>query len=461
MTLALSIMLSLSLPVSAFQIDTDSDLSLSNGSVVKLKKSTIQSTLANSDSLLPTNEANEADIRVDGISVDENSIVINGTYEHTPFTFNGDVYKSSLFDEDNLIYVCDLSENNDSLTANYCEITTSNSSTSITGIYEDNTDIFKLYFTDSEGNLVLYESDLDSLNINGINSISTTEATSAEIDTAWFTTVLDPIETSERTLDSFTDEEIAADEGLQEIFNQIYSTKTRSSNNYTWSGSVYTSTYKVGTETFVYRACPYFEGNIGDVPQYGTTQWTTALKLSESVTVDGTVANQYTNIYYLKNMHCEMGAGTNTELISRTLGGSYVRVVAGTVSVNFAGLLAKVINTSTGTTAASTILSWISTINYTSSSVENVNTGYATLADNTRVVGVSAESNAIINDASHQISVWPTAQTMSASGSANVSAPCVIRWSFDLYSSSGDGGLIKSFSGSSAQKTIYYIANAS
>lgn len=401
-------------------------------------------------------------VEVRSVTVNSDGIIIEGSYDDTEFRFCGDIYTSSLCTDDNISYVADLTDTNGTFTSQYCEITTTDTGNALFNEELDNSPVFKLYFTTTDGDFVACESTIDELTITGLDGISGKEGPDATIDSAWFVTVLEPYEVSERPLDSFSQSEIDADEGLVAIFTNIYGHQTaRVSNSYLWAGNVYSQSFKVGTETIIYRACPSFSGSIGDVPKSGSDEWSSCLTLSESVTVNGTVSNNYTNIYSLKNMHCEIGAGTDTCLTSRQISGTYVTSAKGTTKVNFTGVLAKIINAITGTTTATTIASWINSISYTSGT-ESITTGTKeALSANTRVVGVSAASGAYINDASHQISVYVTAKTMSNYKSSNVSAPCVIRWSFDLYDSSGYGSTVKSFSGTSAQKTVYYTAVAS
>lgn len=255
-----------------------------------------------------------------------------------------------------------------------------------------------------------------------------------------------------REASSFTDEEIAADIGLQQLFEAANSHGARTTNRYSRTGTVYLTTVQLATgDVATYRSYPCAYLSVVDVGTAGSSDISSKLIITENITVNGEVETGWTNQIRYKNISCAMGCGENT-LFTGILS-SEGNTNGGKVSVDLLSLFAMIATAKAYTTAAS-ILSALSTITYDSGS-------YTTTTDlsgeNARAVGLKWKSSYYLVDDDDYLKAACSLSTEDSTKASNVSTNAASTWTFDVFY--GAGSIVAEYAGVTLSPSGEYIVN--
>ena len=228
-----------------------------------------------------------------------------------------------------------------------------------------------------------------------------------------------------RPLSSFTQEEIEETPELQQIFNEINKDVSRSINNKTTYGEIYTTTVVTDSgQTVIYRSYPKVTFSVVDVGTASSADIYSTFKVIESVNVDGDLNSGWNNAIRYKNVVGTMGCGVNTAFTDDvTLSGNSSGVLSGNVKgfINFVADL-------TGYTTVSQILSAFDTVSYSGSRVSSRDI----TSQHVRVVS-SKMDNEVLFSNDHNLTVQSSMSTVDSGKTANQSAKAVAEWTFDVY----------------------------
>lgn len=254
----------------------------------------------------------------------------------------------------------------------------------------------------------------------------------------------------QRPLLSYTEEEIASDAGLQEIFDNL-GPVTYSTTESTLQGSVYRSTVQVGGDTIRFSLYPIAHLSTGDVGTAGGTPTFTLLNIVESVTVNGTLNDDWENLIWLSNIEGAMGCGVNTTFYGYTSVHEDVFVGDETLSEVLAIIATVVSSVDYGTTAA--ILAALESFDYTG----NYRSG-TTVATNTRKIGYSWNPSIKLRDSDDCLGFQSNLLTVDSTQPANQSTTAAARWCFDVYF--GDASGSPEYSNVTITPSCNYLVNA-
>lgn len=228
-----------------------------------------------------------------------------------------------------------------------------------------------------------------------------------------------------RSLDSYTQEEIAQSPDLQQIFNELNALQPYSINTEYAYGKLYTTTVVTdGGQTVVYRSSPRVRFSVVDVGTAGSADIYSTFEVIESVNVDGNLDSGWHNAIRYKNITGAMGCGTNTAFTDEVvLSGNS----SGLMGVNIEGIIELIVNSS-GLTTASQILSVLGNITYSGGmeSNRNISSQYV------RAVGAKMDTAELFSN-DHDLTVQSSMSTVDSSGTANQSANAAVEWEYDVY----------------------------
>lgn len=401
--------------------------------ISKINSAKIQSTLCSENTSRALTKTGIS-ATLEYVKIEGASALIQGSTGSGNFNLSGQIFNSS---KDNGNYVCVLTDLGDNYTVLFCGIGTNGLSSPLSKDASTN-ELFYLYLLDANNNLLIIEEYIDNLGIE-MSDIQTNEQAEIIYDTMWFARVVAPVEESE-------------------VPNDDIPSLTRDTIRYTWTGSTYSKTYKIGKDTIVVSATPSYTGNIVDVGTSGSSNWTSTLKLNTNIKTNGVITDT-TSLYKIKNAVVSIGGGNNSCMTSRMVGGSYAEKTNGTLNTNIKGIIGKVLNTTVSLSTVSTIYSWLSNITYDSSSTTLVTGNYANLTNSTggyhHVASFKYDSNAYMNSSRHNMDFGVFVSTITSSLTKNVSTKAVIKWTFNLYY---DLDLVTSLA---PVKEVTYISNMS
>ena len=252
-------------------------------------------------------------------------------------------------------------------------------------------------------------------------------------------------------ISSYTEEDINADEGLKELFDNIASLpSTTSSHSSTISGTVYQSTVQYNGDTVKFRLYPTAELNGGDVPTAGGTPMSTDLHVFENVTINGVVNSDWENLIYLSNIKGAMGCGKNTLFSGYTQFLEDVYISDVSLLDILAIIAAPVSLADYGTSGA--IISALSVIEYSGS----YRTG-SSIGNNVREIGYKWNSKVKLRDSADCIGFQSTVITHDSTQARSVSTTAAARWEFDVYFGEATG--TPKYSGVTITPNFAYLVN--
>jgi hypothetical protein len=295
---------------------------------------------------------------------------------------------------------------------------------------------FIMYLKDSNGNMFIFEEDLDNINYD-FSGIKCSKTANSDIDIGWFLNVVK----AKRELIDFD----------QSLFPNMITEKERnidevtSSHYYIW-GPPSTISYSadIGGEHYQWLGYPYFEGYINDVPGSVHEHWTSTLKLAQSAYIDGELQD-YHNAHFFRLVGSSdnndeiigtLAAGENTRLQSRHLGYTFLK----SSQTNYAGA----IWTSVGWIAKSSAtfnaayelidnaISFFNGIDYNDEE-QVTNDSLKVLEANTRADSYKVTDSSLSICCSHQsIDLSYDVYTLNDDLTPNYDTYAAINWKFDL-----------------------------
>lgn len=257
-----------------------------------------------------------------------------------------------------------------------------------------------------------------------------------------------------RDISTFTDAEINADPGLSELFAKINRPTTYDFNEYRGTGTLYRTTVTLSSgDTAVYNLYPYCTLNVGDVPTAGDASIVTALKIVETITVNGKVETGWDNYIHLKNISVSMGCGKNTVFSQNIRVGGTGRESIVEI-IDAPALLGTAISATEFTTVAA-IISAFSAINYPSSPYYTTST--AVTDANTRAIGATWKSSLRLQNSDHELWAESSLSTQKSSLATNVSTYAATEWAYDVFY--GVGSIVPQFSNVTLSVSGSYLSN--
>lgn len=255
-----------------------------------------------------------------------------------------------------------------------------------------------------------------------------------------------------RDASTYTATEINSDPGLAELFSNISNGKTRTINETTKLGSMYTTTVTLDTgDIVIYRLMPYCTLLVSDVGTASSSDITSTLIIAESITVNG-VLTDWDNYIHLKNISISMGCGHNTSFTEYiTIGGTGRTGIVDTSTI--LALLGTAVSLTEFAIPAA-ILSAFSSISFPSD--EYVSSTAITSA-NVRAIGAQWKSNLRLQNTEHTLWAQSSLSTVDSSLEANVTTYAVAKWKFDIYY--GLGTLSPAYSNVSLIPETQYLVN--
>lgn len=286
-----------------------------------------------------TDSVQSVSLDIDDCDIAEDNIVISGTVndqnQKTTVLFEGKMFISGYKQNKKKVesYVGALSENNSKYEVLYFEIKNSTKEDDVLFSEKLKTKkCFILYLRDKEGNVFAFQEKLNKLGINA-SDLKCTEVAEGVNDKYWFVKALEP-EKSEIPFEPSMFPELDSDTANKLKQATISESKMintlRSSSNgyYNVATPVLRYSYDYGYVTYEFMAFTYFEGYINDVPNTGTTEWTSSLRIVQSARENGVINNDH-NAHFFKlqgssqsngRIQCTVAAGDNTRMQSLRLG---------------------------------------------------------------------------------------------------------------------------------------------
>ncbi len=388
------------------------------------------------------------ELYISGATVMEDSITVYGTYEDIPLIISGKLRKSTNNPNAVVVEVT----NNSILDVLYLEITTSNTGKAMFKNM-NNIPIVKLYALTPDNDMIIWEENLENTTLSSL-ALNRANYENAEgiNDILWITQIMEPTDSytieSAEVMNLIESGQITSDYRIeQSIRNEL--AVARASNDYFWAGDVHSISFSYGSDTCLIQFCPYFEGNIVDVPyNSGSANWTSGLKVSESVLVNGQLKEDLSNVFSIKNIKTKMAAGVNTKFTAAIIDGTYNK--NGSTSINISGMLGMIIDSIPG---VNKVYDWITnTISYIGSEVERGSS--LNLSNNTRAFQYSFSSDIELTDSTHYINVNSWVSSMGDSAYSDADGICGISWEFQVYRDDVD--LIRTYN---AREYVDYCIN--
>jgi len=216
-------------------------------------------------------------------------------------------------------------------------------------------------------------------------------------------------------------------------------------------GNVYTTTVQLTSgDIVVYRLYPYADLNVVDVGISGSSDISTKMFVSESVTVNGTV-NEWLNYIRLKDISCSIGCGANTVLTSDVNVRGNTQALSASSILSLIGMLVN----NAGYTTTSQILSAFSSTPFND---QNYVTTKSITTANTRAVGIKWSSSIVFNDSNDYLAGESLMASGNTSRTANLVTYAAGEWVFDVYY--GAGSLYPEYSDVALRPSGTYKVNA-
>ena len=206
-------------------------------------------------------------------------------------------------------------------------------------------------------------------------------------------------------------------------------TEVSASSDYFWAGDVHSYRFSYGSDTCLIQFCPYFEGTIVNVPsESGSAEWSSALKVAESVLINGELEEDIDNIFPIKNIRFKIAAGVNTLFTSAVLGGMCMDRNVET-PLETSGMLGTV---SDSISDVNRIYHWITdTDSYIGQEKEQRLS--LVFGKDIRAFRYTFSQDIELTDSGHFIFVNSWAACMGDSDCGTADRVCGISWEFDVY----------------------------
>ena len=255
-----------------------------------------------------------------------------------------------------------------------------------------------------------------------------------------------------RSVDSFTQEEIAQNSDLQQIFGEINNSVSRTTHDPYLYGQIYTTTIETNSgQTVVYRSTPKVTFVVVDVGDASSASIYSIFEVVETVSVDGELNYGWNNTIRYKNVTGSMGCGINTQFTNIvTLDGNS----SGTLTGNIKGLIGFFASVADCTTV-SQILSAFDAISYTGSRVSSQTISSTNAEGDVIAVGAKMDNEVLFSN-SHYLRIQSNISTTDSTKTANQSAKAAAKWTFDVYFA---GYLTPAYSNQSVSVYVDYLVN--
>lgn len=232
-----------------------------------------------------------------------------------------------------------------------------------------------------------------------------------------------------RMLSEFSQEEIANNEGLQQLVRDVEAEQplTRATNQGKKDGRVYSATITVDLYTIECFSMPRTEILAVDVGNTGSSDISTRMYVYEYVTIDGVRTEDLSNYIIYGNIEASLGCGANTCITS-------IAKVSGddnkntSVNVDFSSLFSTLTNAA-GYSTLSTLLSALGSISFSGS---NYQLSTSLTGKNIRVVGAKWKSSVDLNENNSYLTLYAT-MSAERSFTASTSAYAAAQWTFDVF----------------------------
>lgn len=231
----------------------------------------------------------------------------------------------------------------------------------------------------------------------------------------------------ERELSSYTAEEIAQDEGLQNIFNSL-GPITRSTYDRVAVGVLYTTTVQVGGDTVKFMLHPRAEIHAADVATAGGSPISTDFWAVEQITVNGVITDDWENLIWLNNIEGSLGCGNNSVFRNETnvLESVYISNTEVFDILALIGTIASVKDFG----ATSAIVQFLQGITYSGGYRQSKSIG---TTGNVRAIGYEWKPDIRIRDSADFLGFESTLCTKDSSLPRSQSANAAALWTFDVY----------------------------
>ncbi|MGF9697868.1 MULTISPECIES: hypothetical protein [Paenibacillus] len=286
----------------------------------------------------------------------------------------------------------------------------------------------KLYLTDRESNILLFEFKIPEslLNIE-TNNLTPSDA---QHDLFWFVSVVSPTEQKEIPVDETMLNIIAENE------KSLVSPSAVGSFTDWVHPTTYTNTYYVAGDEIKNFSLPY--GSWKSLNVTPSSTWINSFKIAEHVTVNGKTTNAQ-NLFTYKNVKLTTGVGAYSSIDRSFIDGSMVGKGSGSaLAMKIAETLWSKINV-VGLPSLSNIKSWITASNQALTS-KNVTLGSTNVRLNTSpaaISGISSDSYTLHkntgSNTGHYLTLQSDVQFNGNSGQSSSAANGVMYVSWDVY----------------------------
>lgn len=422
--------------ISAFATDT-----AFRDTATVIKPEYVKEVLATSIEDATPNMLRSANVRVYQVQIDGDALNLTGKIGSDEFEFAGTLYLSKSAEEGDLVYVAALTDLNENFEVEYFEITQSESGNPMVATNLTGKAMLKMYLTDiSDGSFIMLETDLPEELTEGRFDVPVEYAKDI-VDTAWFLNVNAITDISVRSIFSFTEEEIMADEALRNLLADVL-IRPMSTYYYT-NNNVYSFTANLNFSTYTYRGTVTMTTSPADVGYSGTSDWNASITLTQTYSINGVAQPGTANVFVVKNAVASTAVGGNT-VIKRMIP-SYTCENPST-----SGSIKKLTNlgstliglTYSGTISVSLVRSALSAL---SSLVSTGTTTTATANENYSYPVYSSSfafnSNSMLTSSSHKFSVGFGVATVNSNWTRNVTQNAILKFTYSVYKY-GDTDLI-------------------
>ncbi|QUH30574.1 hypothetical protein [Vallitalea guaymasensis] len=411
----------------------------------------------------------ESKLYIEKIDILNNTINIVGEINSSRFSLIGKLYKSRKSDQG--IYVADVKDEFNNFKIHLLELNFNSNQKAVFNKQIIEEPIFTLYMSDNNGNIILTEDKLSKVIDNNRLKIET--MASSRIDSFWFIDLLKPIKSivikssevqqmielraNEKNNNTFINNKsisnsIVSSELLNKInYNSVLLddiisnveakrkvslntlTTTRSTQGYLWAGDIHIDYYKPGWDTYTYKMCPYVDGLIADIPKAGSGTWTSSLRMSESVYINDVHYPELENLFKIKNAEVKIGAGNNTQIASRIIGGTYHKGGGIDTSKTIKAWLSLATNNIPVVSDVNKVYKFINSIKPVYSPVTITKGDLQNLGVDKRAVYVKYDSDTYLADGVDHFDINLSCLVMDNNLVKNVNTQSVIQWKFDVY----------------------------
>ena len=256
-----------------------------------------------------------------------------------------------------------------------------------------------------------------------------------------------------RDLSDFTEEEIAANEGLQQLVLDAAKLQTRGRRDNTVPGKVYTLTANVDASTELkcfsmpYAALAFYD--IGSSENVSTQFY-----VYEYVTLNGVRVDSWSNYITYSNISVAFGCGENT-VFSRNpvIMGDNKR--GSNLSIDFAGIFG-ILTSVAGFNGLSALINAFNSVTYKG---QEATTTVIEARDTVRVFAVKWNSSIDLIDNDAYVQVESSATTYDTTKPKNVSTTAAARWTFDVFTGTAHLGSLAT--GVTLVPNVTYLSNHS